>query len=1039
MNGHHFISYSRFQADEFALNLHDQLLAGPPSIPVWLDARKLRPGQNWPKEIHEAIRTCKSLIFVMTRDSVESQSVCEEEWTSALRYKKPVTPILLDPEAEAPFRLRNRQYISFTDDFEIGLAQLRNHIKWLSSPEGELQTLKDRLEDAERDLQRTSSEQRGRVQEEIDALRQQIVRQQRVVEDPEKEETRVTESIERGIQREHRPEEPVGGTTRTKFINPPPVIAPSYFQDRHDETEQIGTFLKDEAQRLLTVEGRSGIGKTAMVCRLLKSLEGGRLPDDGGELSVDGIVYLSEIGSRGVHVPYMYADLCQLLPDDVAEELDKIYKNLQASIEAKMYALLDTFPRGRYVLLLDNFEDIIDPETRKIKDTELKGALRTLLEHPHHAIKVIVTTRFAPEPQELALVRPELQRILNMEEGLPSPYAENILRQRDADGKLGLKYAPEEVLDEARKRTRGFPRALEALFAILSADRNTTLREVLDDTEALLPEDVVEVLVGEAFSRLDPVAQMVMQALAIYSYPVTPAAVDYLLLPHRRGGVDSAPVLGRLVNMQFVRREARRRYYLYPVDRAYALSRVPQGAATDRHEIEATSFTQFALLNRAADYLQQTRTPRESWKNIEDLAPQLQEFELRYAGQDYDTAANVLLEIDFDYLFVWGHYRIMTDMHERLRGKLSDSYLRQANLGNLGSAYLRTGRHQEAIVNYEQARERAREIGDRLDESIWLGNLGASYGNLGRTQEAVAYNEQALERAREIGHRLYESIWLGNLGNNYSLLGQINQSKSYTEQALERVREIGDRSNEAWLLSNIGDIYLDLGQSAYAKEHLEQSLDIARAIGDRWWEAYALLYLGRFYSEQSEWSKAQQQLEHAIRVADEIEGQDVQREARMGLTHHYLYTGDLPSACTTIDEARRYESQGYNYDLLALAGVIALRTGDSDAAQETFQAAVAQAEAQLSYSEQVYKALDSKGLALCGLALATGDIGFVSPAMDAYRKAREITKDAGIVADVLRLFDALQEVDSEGMLAEVREVAAGTEVSSNKGGVNGPS
>jgi hypothetical protein len=79
----------------------------------------------------------------------------------------------------------------------------------------------------------------------------------------------------------------------------------------------------------------------------------------------------------------------------------------------------------------------------------------------------------------------------------------------------------------------------------------------------------------------------------------------------------------------------------------------------------------------------------------------------------------------------------------------------------------------------------------------------------------------------------------------------------------------------------------------------------------------------------------------------------------------------------------------------------------------------------------VYGALDTKGLALCGLALATGDKDFIPPTIDAYRQAREITSDAGIVADVLRLFDALQEADAAGVLAEVRAVAAGTEPSSS--------
>ncbi len=111
----------------------------------------------------------------------------------------------------------------------------------------------------------------------------------------------------------------------------------------------------------------------------------------------------------------------------------------------------------------------------------------------------------------------------------------------DADGKVGLRDAPEALLTQARERTRGYPRALEHLFGILSADRDTSLQEILDNTKQLLPEQVVAVLVGEAFSRLDLTAQRVMQALAIYRYPVPAAAVDYLLQPYVPG-VDSGPV-----------------------------------------------------------------------------------------------------------------------------------------------------------------------------------------------------------------------------------------------------------------------------------------------------------------------------------------------------------------------------------------------------------------------------------------------------------------------------------------------------------------
>ena len=161
----------------------------------------------------------------------------------------------------------------------------------------------------------------------------------------------------------------------------------------------------------------------------------------------------------------------------------------------------------------------------------------------------------------------------------------------------------------------------------------------------------VQVLVGEAFNRLDPTAQEVMQALAVYGAPVPAVAVDYLLQPYRVG-IDSARVLGRLVGMQFVRGEAGR-YYLHQVDRDYALSRIPQGEPEDR-TTEPPPFTRYALRHRAAEYFKETRKPREAWKTLDDLAPQLAEFDLRLVASEGNNAASVLSEIDFDHLFLVG-------------------------------------------------------------------------------------------------------------------------------------------------------------------------------------------------------------------------------------------------------------------------------------------------------------------------------------------------------------------------------------------------
>ena len=134
-----------------------------------------------------------------------------------------------------------------------------------------------------------------------------------------------------------------------------------------------------------------------------------------------------------------------------------------------------------------------------------------MLAAPAHGVKVILTTRVAPREPAAAAAR-ACSGGSTWTRGCRPRTPRRCCAARDPDGRLGLKDAPDALLAQARERTRGFPRALEAVAAILSADRNTTLPELLAETERL-PENVVEALVGEAFNRLDPLAQQVMQAL----------------------------------------------------------------------------------------------------------------------------------------------------------------------------------------------------------------------------------------------------------------------------------------------------------------------------------------------------------------------------------------------------------------------------------------------------------------------------------------------------------------------------------------------
>ena len=1087
---HCFISYSNADGLDFATRLANELGGGYPFIKVWFDKNEMSSsGDDWDDQISSAISGCKCLLFLMSVDSTAKNSNCKAEWTWALKCKKPVICLLLDKKAVDQFRLSSRQKIDFSSNFDAGMAQLRKAIARLDTHEGLLDELKHRLADANRDLYRAKDEDKPRIKAEIEELKSQIQIQEKIVANPQAAQEQTQKNIEAGLERERQPDKPAAAKTATRFINPPPGIAPYYFQDRLIETEQTVGFLQDDAQRLMTIVGRGGVGKTAMVCRLLKGLESGELPNDLGTMKTEGIVYLSEIGSHRANFANIFYDLSKLLPTETVQQQDAVYKNPQAGTESKMNTLLEHFSGGHIVLLLDNFETLVDTETLTIRDAELNEALCTFLNGTHTAVNVIITTRIAP--RSLNLTQPGRQRLLILDEGLDSPYAENILREMDADGRLGLKNATADLLGRARECTRGYPRALEALFAILASDRYTTLEELL---AMPMPENVVEALVGEAFNRLDVNAQKVMQALATYNRPVAPAALDYLLAPHLPA-IDSVPILQRLANMHFARKE-KGKFYLHPVDRKYAFDLIPEESQTTALQREETekpvpsespslnAFIKHDLLIHAADYFSQARKPLAEWKKLDDLAAQLAEFDLRCAAGDYDAAADVLTDIDSDYLLLWGHYRLMIDLHLRVKDKITDKHLSMGNLNGLGLAYRNIGKVKESITILKQGLDAAREAKDRNWEGTFLGNLGLAYADLGDARKAIELYEQQLVIVREIGDRRGEGNALGNLGNAYAALGDARKAIELYEQRLVIAREIGDRRGEGTALGNLGNAYAALGDARKAIEFYEQLLLIAREIGDRRGEGAALGNLGLAYAALGDARKAIEFHEQDLVIAQEIGGRSGEgiclgniAEERINLGEYglaiqsaeqyvkiceeiskpasyafgrlaqaYLYKTEFIKAREAIEAALQYDVPQNNHNATALHGIIILRQGDTETAREAFVKSITQADEILAKTPDFYDALDAKGLALVGVGLLrrmekSSDTGMpqdvvnaseksparteIGQAIECFLAARLIAPHAGVVKRVLRLFDELVKCDAEADLKEVRKAIEG--------------
>ena len=679
-----------------------------------------------------------------------------------------------------------------------------------------------------------------------------------------------------------------------------------------------------------------------------------------------------------------------MLPKEEADAFDKLNKTSNVTTAHKMMEVLSKFARKKVIVLLDNFEDKLNEKSAKITDEDLEETLKVILQSPHHSVKCIITSRRIPKG--LAEIEPGRQNHLHIETGLGPQDAANLLREMDKSGKLGLKEAPEELLLGAYEQTKGNPRALETIFALLSADINATLEDILENTKRTIAktegeagepaETVAELLADEAFNRLDADAQMVMQALAIFDEPIIVSAVNYLLLPFIPG-IDSDSILQRLLVAQFVQEDEG--WYTISSEYAeYARGRIAPGEPGEKERMEDPPFTMISLYLRAAEYWKLVRVPEEEVAVLLDLLPQIKEMKIRTKAQDYNAAAGVMEEI-FGYLFGAGEFRLIIDLLDPIIDKIRGYHVVVGSLYRLGRACHGTTQYYEAISHFRQALDFAKQQGTKEEISIFLAYLGDCYMELGKTRDALNLYIDAIT----IDHEVVE------------------------EKGIEDYPRISENYRK------VGECFLKVGSYEEAVNYFDHANNL---LGPADLRGLCYIYMGRasILIDANAIPDAIGLYQEILKYGDDVPDSQLQSDVRYGLGVAYLYSDLLDAAMEMLVAAQGIGYPPNEDNILAAIGVTALRLGEKDKAREAFEATIKEVEMQLNFAEENYDGLYSMGHARLGLALLKKKHAkWIEKALDAYRKALNINADAGVFTRESHLFRALLPADEKGVLEDV--------------------
>ena len=1007
-----FISYSKADGKTFASQLRDQLRNVSPPVEPWIDLDKPR-GHPFPPELVKAIGGCDLLLFVITANSVES-GWCLRELRYAVDIGKRVLALQKDSsvDPQETLELNGLPPIDFAD-WKRGWSELHHELTLIDAPDARIASLEKQRDVFARKARNTQRPNRERYERTVAEFEAKIAEERRRQEHPGKDDRHGTHP---GQVEEHDDGAiaPERSGSRIRIVSQPPPPFPNLFLDRIIETRRLEDRLRDPSIRLLAIVGRAGIGKTAMIRRLSDDL-GSRT----GQFPVDVFLYLPADGSRPIGPATLLEELSKTVPGEEARaRLGEHLNNSGLVLADKLDATLKQLAGSRVVVAIDSAEELLDKGGR-MRDHELDELFRALLTRPDHGVKLMLATRSAPEP--LLRQFPSNADRLQVDNGLPDADAMRFLRSLDSGGVYGLGSAPEEQLEEIRRLTDGNPRALELVYSVLKADPGLTLAQLLDEMNRVSEdEDILGYLVGRLFDRLDPVDRRIMQALSIYGRPVPPAAVDYLLQWYLQG-YESEPPLRRLLDQRLVRQDGDRFYIPRSPDGQRLLDGIPFGQPADRDR-KPPPLTQVAMFQLAAEYFETQRKQRI--ERIGDLSPWFAEIDLRIRGQDYRTALTLISTIDVDHLTGWGQSNAVAPWREELKGKLGDQRLELHNLSLL--AYAR--RLQEdldgAMTLLNDAVKLAEKLRDGRNLVRLQNELGSVHFENGEVTRAARHYEQGAKAARKQRMKLEEAKAQDGLMLCNAEMGEFGQALDHHRAALEALDDLHDKDSEILrteLLLNNGWVHSQLGRNVDALELLREGKKLARQLREELLEGLILNSEAQVLIDGQP-AQAIKPATEAVLIGARTRNPNLSRDANTSLALAYLCAGNLNAASEAADAAAKYRQSRRALGAFALQGITAYRKGDLEKARFAFLDAHVQAERLRGRERRNYQVFDLDGLALCGLALCESHKLFDN-AVRAYRAARAITREQGVVRRALRLLDGLGHDPEE--LSSVRRAANG--------------
>ncbi len=625
----------------------------------------------------------------------------------------------------------------------------------------------------------------------------------------------------------------------------------------------------------------------------------------------------------------------------------------------------------KLVLVLDNFEDALDLETRRIADPDLASFIEALAKNLTQGSRAILTCRYLPEGTPV-----DLTNVLHLPlPEFPAHDALKFLRRDDlVDKRISRGELTGNLINRLYQALGGTPGLLGQVRTLLrKADPDDLLEELEGGDPGMIAREreayCSKILTNRLYAALSLEAQAITRRLALSSLPLpidAAATLAYLTEPEVVGPLEEGVAYGLL--QKFDDPDHPPLYHPPGLLRPWlaAPERIAEGEANTVHALLAVFWRASLLASRESELRVTTGAALEACCEhsmaVEDVSGYLwgalMRARLMTASNEWNQARSLLEAVgeenrDADIWYELATIDLNQGDYQAAREKFNTSMqLGQINGGRadeactwqqLGLIDLKQGDYSAAREKYHTAMQISRAIGDLPAQAAAWHNLATIDLNQGDYNAAREKFVKSLEFKRAIGDRAAEAVTWHNLASIDLNQGDYQAAREKFEFSMQISRTIGDCVLEAATWQQLATIDSSQGDYSAAREKLESAMQISLAIGDRSAEAAAWYKLATIDLNQSDYQAAREKFESSMQISLAIGDRAFEAATWQQLATIDSSQGDYQAAREKFESAMHISRDIGNRSAEAAAwhnlATIDLNQGDYQAARDKFESA----------------------------------------------------------------------------------------------------